>query len=215
MIRFWFSNEKLIDQGLKLAWFGVLVSFIGLIVPDMKWLSWFGLGGTVAGLILRHRAEHLKKRLAAPRTLSPEQAGKILMSLEQVPKEPMTVGFFGQDPEAEQYAIQIKTLLVSAGFTIVRLEGFMVFRLSHGLELTAYNSGSNISTATGLRDAFQNAGVPIRMETNPNKMDPAISFNVHGKPPPQTSPDGPAINLSARTPAARVKAGANNGKAKL
>jgi hypothetical protein len=91
----------------------------------------------------------------------------------------------------------------------------MVFRLSHGLELIAYSSGSNIPAATGLRDAFQNAGIPIRMETNPNKMDPAISLNVHGKPPPQTSPDEPAINLSARTQAARAKVGAHNGKVKL
>jgi len=139
----------------------------------------------MVGLILRHRAEYLKKLQATPRELSPEQADKILRSLEQVPKERMTVGFFGQDPEAEQYALQIKTLLVSAGFTIVRLEGFMVFRLSHGLEVIAYKSDSNIPTATGICDAFQNAGVPIRMETNPNKMDPAISLNVHGKPTQQ------------------------------
>jgi len=184
MFRFWFSNEKLTDQGLKLAWFGVLVTCSGLIVTDLKWLSWLGLGGTVAGLILRHRAEHLKKLYSSPRILVTEQTDKILQSLQQVAKQPMTVGYFGQDLEAKQYATQIKNLLESAGFAIIRLEGFMVFSLSHGLELTVFSSCSDNSTAIGIRDAFQAAGVSIRMETNPNKMNPAISLNVHGKPPP-------------------------------
>jgi hypothetical protein len=183
MIKFWSSNEKLTDQGLKLAWFGVFVSFLGLIIPDMRWLSWFGLGGTIAGLILRHRAERLKKLQSAPRRLSPKQAGQILESLKHVPKLPLTVGFYGQDREAEQYAIQIKRLLESAGFHVVRQEGFIVFKLQHGLELTTFNSDSNNPAAFGIRNAFLKAGLTVRMGTNPNKMDPAISLNVHGKAP--------------------------------
>jgi hypothetical protein len=188
MFRFWFSNEKLTDQGLKLAWFGVLVTCIGLIVTDLKWLSWFGLGGTIVGLIVRHRAEHLKKLHSAPRIITSTQSDKILQSLQAVAKQPMTVGFFGQDLEARQYAVQIKNLLESAGFTIVRLEGFLVFSVSHGLELVSFNSVSDNPTAVGVRDAFQSAGILIRMETNSNKMNPAISLNVHGKPPPTEFP---------------------------
>lgn len=183
MIRFWFSNEKLTEQGLKLAWFGVLVTCIGLVFTDLKWLSWFGLGGTIVGLILRHRVEHLKKIHSAPRKLTTEQTEAILQSLRNVSKQPMTVGYYGQDLEAKQYAEQIKTLLESAGFTIVRLEGFIVFSLSFGLEITVYKSCANEATGIGMRDAFQGAGIPVRLEKNSNNMTPAISLNVHGKPP--------------------------------
>src|SRR5688572_9107498 len=123
MINFWSSTDKLTDQGLKLAWFGVFVTCLGLIVSNAKWLSWFGLAGTAVGLVLRHRAEHLKKTQSAPRKLKAGEIAKILEALAHVPKQPLSVGFFGQDLEAEQYAIQIKVALESAGFHVVRLEG--------------------------------------------------------------------------------------------
>ena len=184
MIHFWSSNDKLTDQGLKLAWFGVFVTCLGLVVPDTKWLSWFGLAGTAVGLVLRHRAEQLKKIQSAPRKLNKDEIAKISEALVDIPKQPLTVGFFGQDLEAEQYAIQIKGLLESVGFHVARLDGFMVFKIQHGLSITAFNADSNNATVVGIRDAFMSAGLQIRMEVNPNKLDPAISLNVHSKAPP-------------------------------
>lgn len=183
MTRFWSSIQKLTDHGLKVAWFGVLIVSIGLIVPDAKWLSWCGLVGTVAGLILRHRIEHLKKLETAPRKLSSEQAGNILDALKQVPKQPLTVGFHGDDPEAKNFAIQIKGLLETAGFHVVRLEGFIVFELHHGLELVAYDLDVSNPTVLGIRDAFLDAGLAITINAVPSRMEPSISFYVHGKAP--------------------------------
>ena len=105
-------------------------------------------------------------------------------SLSRVPKQSLTVGFFGQDLEAEQYAVQIKSLLESVGFHVVRLEGFMVFKMQHGLTITAFNSDKDNATAMGIRDAFTSAGLQIKMDVNPNKLDPAIALNVHSKLPP-------------------------------
>lgn len=184
MIKFWFSNEKLTDQGLKLAWFGVFITCLGLVVPAAKWLSWFGLVGTVTGLIVRHRAERLRKLQAAPRKLSSEEIAKISEALKTVIKQPLTVGFFGQDLDAEQYAAQIKGVLELNGFQVVRLEGFMVFKMQHGLTITSFNSQADNATAVGIWNAFINAGIAMKIDVNPNKHDPAISLNVHSKPPP-------------------------------
>ena len=184
MIHFWSSNDKLTDQGLKLAWFGVFVTCLGLVVPDAKWLSWFGLAGTAVGLVLRHRAEHLKKIQSAPRKLSPDEIAKISEALKGIPRQPLTVGFFGQDLEAEQYAMQIKYFLESVGFHVVRLDGFMVFKIQYGLTITAFNADGTNATAVGIRDAFISAGLQIKMEMNPNKLDPAIALNIHSKAPP-------------------------------
>jgi hypothetical protein len=183
MIGFWCSIDRLTGEGLKVAWFGAVVVLIGLLVPDVKWLSWFGLAATVIGLILRHRAEHLKRLQATPRTLTELQTTQILGVLNNVPKQAMTVGFFGQDVEAEQFAGQIKKVLEQAGFKVVRLEGFMVFRLQYGLTITVFNSDSSIPTALGIQKAFQAGGFKIEYETNPNRMEPPIALNVHGKPP--------------------------------
>jgi hypothetical protein len=185
MVRFWSSIDKLTGEGLKVAWFGAGVVFFGLLVPDAKWLSWFGLAATVIGLILRHRAEHLKRLQATPRTLTELQIIQILKGLEVIPKQALTVGFFGQDIEAEQFAGQIKKVLEAAGFRVVRLEGFMVFKLHHGLTITVFNSDSSIPTALGIQKAFLAAGLKINYDTNPNRMDPPIALNVHGKLPHQ------------------------------
>lgn len=183
MVRFWSSIDKLTGEGFKVAWFGAGVVLISLLVPDSKWLSWFGLAATVAGLILRHRAEHLKRLQAIPRTLTELQTTQVLKGLEDIPKQALTVGFFGQDVEAEQFACQIKKVLETAGFTVVRLEGFMVFKINYGLTITVFNSDSSIPTAVGIQKAFQGAGLEIKYDTNPNRMDPPIALNVHGKPP--------------------------------
>ncbi len=95
----------------------------------------------------------------------------------------MTVGFFGQDTEAEQFAVQIKALLERAGFQVVRFEGFIVFKLEHGLGIITYNDDANSPTATGIRNAFQKAGIEIKLTSIPSHMDPAISLNVHKKSP--------------------------------
>jgi hypothetical protein len=183
MIPFWSSHNKLTDQGLKIAWFGVFVSCLGLAITDVKWFSWFGPAATAVVLFLRQRAEHLKKVDAEPRKLKPNEIAKISEALTHLPKEPLSVGFFGQDLEAEQFAIQIKATLESVGFKVVRLEGFMVFKPQFGLTITTFNSESNSATAIAIADAFTNAGHQVEMEVNPNKCDPAIALNVHGKPP--------------------------------
>jgi len=183
MIRFWCSIDKLTREGLKVAWFGAVVVLIGLLVPDAKWLSWIGLAATALGLILRHRAEHLKRLQATLRRLTELQTTQILHALNDVPKQAMTVGFFGQDVEAEQFAAQIKKVLDKAGFKVVRLEGFMVFRMQYGLTITAFNSDSSIPTALGIQKAFKAAGLEIKCETNPNRIDPPIALNVHSKQP--------------------------------
>jgi hypothetical protein len=183
MIRFWSSIDKLTGEGLKVAWFGAVVMLLGLLVPDAKWLSWFGLVATVSGLILRHRAEHLKLVQGIPRTLTELQTSQILNGLKDVPKQALTIGFFGQDVEAEQFAGQIKQVLEKAGFQVVRLEGFMVFKLHYGLTITAFNSDSQNLAAIGIQKVFRSVGLEIEYESNLNRMDPTISLNVHGKPP--------------------------------
>ena len=166
---------------------------LGLLVPDAKWMSWFGLVATVIGLILRHRAEHLKLLQGIPRTLTELQIAQILNGLKDVPKQALTVGFFGQDVEAEQFAGQIKQVLEKAGFPVVRLEGFMVFKLHYGLTITAFNSDSQNPAAIGIQEVFRSVGLEIEFESNLNRMDPPISLNVHGKPP---NPGNPALGQS-------------------
>ncbi len=175
--------QRLSNEGMKLAWFGVLITTLGLLLPDQRWVSFFGIGGTVVGLILRHRSEHLKALDEAPRTLSAGQERLILATLSDVPKKPMTVGFFGQDTEAEQFAVQIKALLERAGFQVVRLEGFLVLKPEHGLGIITYNDDANNPTASGISDAFEKAGMEVTLTSIPSRMDPAISLNVHKKPP--------------------------------
>jgi len=180
----WNSIERLTSSRLVVLWVEVGATIIGGIAPNASWLFWVGVAVTSVGVLLEHRAEHLKRLLSAPRRLSSEQAGRILESLEQVPKRPLTVGFLGHNPEAKQYAIQIKGLLESAGFQVARLDGFLAFELRHDLELTVYNSESNNPAVLGIRDAFLNAGLPIRIQTSPNRMEPAIMLSVHAKGPP-------------------------------
>lgn len=159
-------------------------------MPVTKWFAGLGLCGTVVCLAVRHRSEHLKLLQGIPRTLTELQITQILNGLRDVPKQALTVGFFGQDVEAEQFAGQIKQVLESAGFTVVRLEGFMVFKLQYGLTITVFNSDSHKPTALGIQKVFQSVGLEMEYETNPNRMDPPISLNVHGKQP---SPDNRAF----------------------
>ena len=179
----WSSIQTLIAQGLKVAWFGVLVTCFGLLFPHMRWLSFLGLAATAVGLVLRHRAEHLKLLQSAPRTLRPEAVGLMIEALRRVPKQPLSVGFLGQDPEAEQYAIQIKETFQAAGFRLVGLEGFVVFKSQFGLTLTVFNSDSSNPTASGIREALTGAGLQLEVDVNPNKHDPGICLNVYAKPP--------------------------------
>jgi hypothetical protein len=190
MTKFWSSLEKLTDEGLKLAWFGIAISCLGQVLANAKWLSWFGIGATVIALVLRHRTEHLKHLQAMPRTLTELQTTQILNGLKDVPKQALTVGFFGQDVEAEQFAGQIKQVLEKSGFPVVRLEGFMVFKLHYGLTITAFNSDSQNPAAIGIQKVFRSVGLEIEFESNLNRMDPPISLNVHGKPP---NPGNPAL----------------------
>jgi hypothetical protein len=183
LTKFWSSLEKLTDEGLKLAWFGIAISCLGHVLANAQWLSWFGIGATVIALVLRHRTEHLKHLQAMPRTLTGLQTTQILNGLKDVPKQVLTVGFFGQDAEAEQFAGQIKKVLETAGFTVVRLEGFMVFKLDYGLTITVFNSDSNIPTALGIQKVFQSVGLEIKYDINSNRMNPSIALNVYGKPP--------------------------------
>ena len=183
MIKFWHSLQLLADEGLKLLWFGIGITTLGLCLPDLKWLSWFGLGATVVGAVLRHRTEKLKKIHVAPRKLKEEDIKIIRSELEKIPKQPIAVGFFGQDHEAQQYATQIKQLLEASGLLVVRLEGFLALRPSYGLSITVFNSDANNPCALGIKNAFDAAGIKLEFHSNPNKMDPSISLSVYGKPP--------------------------------
>ena len=115
---------------------------------------------------------------------SAEQKNALLDGLKRLPKQSMTVGFFGQDPEAKAYAAEFKNVFESAGFSVVRLEGFLVFDTAFGLEVIVYDSSAtNNEIGIGIQKAFLSAGFEVRFLTNSNKMQPAISFNVHAKPP--------------------------------
>lgn len=179
---FWTSTDNLTIEGFKVIWFGIAVSIFGLIFTDLKWVSWFGIGATILGQVLRHRAQYLNKIKAAPRMLSAEQKSELLNGLKSVPKLPITVGFCGQDPETKAYATELKIVFESAGFSVVRLEGFLSFDVSSGLEIVAFNSDSASQTAVGIQKAMGDAGLEVRLVANPNKMQPTVSFNVHIKP---------------------------------
>lgn len=181
MTHFWGSIDKLSKEALKVAWFGVIVGFVGLKFPELKWISWFGLATTIAGLVLKHRSEYLKKLEAAPRLFSSEQTTKILNYLENVPKQPVGILFFGQDLEAKAFAAEIKKLLETAKFPVGKLSGFMVFEINYGLSITVYNSDVTNQTALGIQKAFECAGYDMRFDLNPNKRDPMVQIAVHPK----------------------------------
>lgn len=182
MTSFWSSIDKLSYEGFKVAWFGIFISLLGFFFPDYKWLSLFGLGGTIIGLILRHRAEFLKKIEAAPRLVTAEQKAVILSNLKNVPKQPIAIQFFGQDLEAKGFAAQIKQLLEAADFPVGNLQGFMTFEISFGLSVVIYNSDSNNLTALGIQKALASGGLDLKMEVNSNKMTPTVQISVHSKP---------------------------------
>jgi len=95
----------------------------------------------------------------------------------------MTIGFYGQDAEAEHFANQFKQVFESVSFNVVRLEGFVPFKLSYGLIISVPSSESQNLTALGIHKALQSAGLEIKYMTIESKIDPPISLNIHGKPP--------------------------------
>jgi hypothetical protein len=182
MISFWNSIDKLAREGLKIAWFGGAIALLGKILSDYQWIFWFGAGSTLTGLILQQRGAHLKKIDATPRMLTDEMKKSLLHGLRHIPKQPLGVYYFGQDTEAKQYAVQIKELFEAAGFRVECFSGFLVFEARFGLTVTVYNGGQGDATATRIQDAFSVAGLDVLLETNPNRMKPAIQFAVHQKP---------------------------------
>jgi hypothetical protein len=182
MISFWNSTDRLAREGLKIAWFGGAIMLLGKIFPDCKWLFWFGAGSTLTGLILQQRGAHLKKIDASPRMLTNEIKKDLLHALRNIPKQPLGVYYFGQDTEAKQYAVQIKEMFETAGFSVECFSGFLIFEARFGLSVAVYNGGQGDATATRIRDVFSVAGLDVLLETNPNRMKPVIQFAVHQKP---------------------------------
>jgi hypothetical protein len=182
MISFWNSPDKLDREGLKIAWFGVAVVFLSLTVPNIKWLSFVGLTATVAGLILKQRATYLKKVDSSPRILSEEIEIRLSDLLKDVPKQPLTIVYFGQDLEAKQHATQIKRIFETAKFQVKNFSGCMVFEMHFGLKMTVFKKGASDSTAVAIQNAFSTVGLDVSLELNPNQMEPEIQFSVLSKP---------------------------------
>jgi hypothetical protein len=109
MISFWRSVDRLATEGLKVAWLGVGISVTTQLVDSPRWIFWIGSATTIVGLVLRQRAEHLRRVLAAPRRLLHEEKSALPTLLGQVPKAPIEVQFMGHDSETEQFANQLRT----------------------------------------------------------------------------------------------------------
>jgi hypothetical protein len=182
MMSFWTSVDKATKAGFKIAWFGVAVAIFGRFLPESGWLSWFGIGTTAIGLVLRQRGEHLKKFDAAPRKLTSVEKEHLLCSLGSVPKSPVKVQFLGHDAETKQYAAQLKELFEAAGFHVEAFCGAIAFEPLTGLLVTVCEWDGQNPTALGIQNAFIAAGIPMDLEAVMRQKDPTIEICVHRKP---------------------------------
>jgi len=101
MMSFWTSVGTATKEGFKVAWFGVAVAILCRFVPKSGWLSWFGIGTTAVGLVLRQRGENLKKLDAVPRRITPVEKENLLRGLSSVLKSAVKVQFMGHDAETK------------------------------------------------------------------------------------------------------------------
>ncbi len=183
MMAFWNSVDKATKEGFKLAWFGVVAAVLGRFLPEYGWLSWFGIGTTAIGLVLRQRGEHLKKLDGAPRKISIAEKQNLLRGLHDVPKSPVKVHFMGHDPETKQFAVQIKQLLEEAGFHVEAFSGALAFEPLTGLFITVCELDSQNPTALGIQKAFISADIPTEFKALFKQKETSIEICVHGKQP--------------------------------
>ena len=178
----WKSNESLTKIGFGIAWLGVVVTISSQIFVSIKWLSWVGICITVAGIILRQRAEQLRKIKVAPRKLSSIEKKTLLGKFSGVPKSPMRIHYIGHAEESKLYAIQFKELFTSAGFIIEQFSGAIAFEPCTGLGLTVCEWDSKNPMANGLKDAFISAGFEIQFKAIMKQKDSVVEFCIYPKP---------------------------------
>jgi len=149
------------------------------------WLRWAGAALTMVGalcviatLATSKRAENLRERRDADRSLTKEQTEQILAVLRGRPTATIELEYPVGDPEVIRFTEQIEGVLKAAGWRVSGTSAAIYTGTPTGLILVVANRSDPFALA--LHQAFKAAGIDAPGELRPNQK--AVKLIVGHKP---------------------------------